>query len=324
MTKQVLSLAREVFETESHAIAGLVDHLDDSFTAVVDLLVNCSGRAVLSGMGKAGLIADKVSATLSSTGTPSFFLHPAEALHGDLGRLRPEDICIVFSNSGESDEVVRLLGPLKSIGVAVVAITGRPDSSLASHADYHLFIGSMQEACPMGLAPTTSTTVMLAMGDALAVCTLQGRNFQREDYARFHPGGSLGRSLMRVHEIMRRDEEVTLVDEATTAHETLLAMNGTKGRPGAAMITDANGRLVGFITDGDLVRALEHGTDFLHEPITQMMIADPKQIHPDQLAMEALRLLREHKIDQLAVIDSDQKPVGLIDIQDLVSTGMGQ
>jgi arabinose-5-phosphate isomerase len=323
MTKQVLQLAREVFETEASAIAGLVDFLDDSFASVVDLLVNCNGRVVCSGMGKAGLIADKVSATLASTGTPSFFLHPAEALHGDLGRLRREDACIVFSNSGESDEVVRLLGPLKSIGVPVVAITGRPESSLARHADHHLFIGSMQEACPMGLAPTTSTTVMLAMGDALAVCTLKGRNFQQEDYARFHPGGSLGRSLMKVHEIMRRDDEVTLVSESTTAHETLLAMNSTKGRPGAAMVADDKGRLSGFVTDGDLVRALENGTEFLHEPITRMMVADPKSIHPDKLAMEALRLLREHKIDQLAVMGDDRKPVGLIDVQDLVGSRMG-
>ena len=324
MTKQVLQLAREVFETESSAIAGLINHLDESFVSVVDLLVNCSGRAVLSGMGKAGLIADKVSATLASTGTPSFFLHPAEALHGDLGRLRPEDVCIVFSNSGDSDEVVRLLGPLKSIGVPVVAVTGRPESRLATHADHHLFIGSMQEACPMGLAPTTSTTVMLAMGDALAVCTLKGRNFQREDYARFHPGGSLGRSLMKVHEIMRCGDEMTLVSESTTAHETLLAMNSTKGRPGAAMIADAGGHLTGFVTDGDLVRALEHGTEFLHSPITQMMVTDPKHIHPERLAMEALGILKEHKIDQLAVVDDNQVPVGLIDIQDLVGTRVNQ
>lgn len=320
MTKKVLQLAREVFETESHAIAGLVSHLDDTFADVVDLLVNCKGRAVLSGMGKAGLIADKVSATLASTGTPSFFLHPAEALHGDLGRLRKEDVCILFSNSGESDEVVRLLTPLKGIGVPIVAITGRPESRLSVHADHHLFIGSMQEACPLGLAPTTSTTVMLAMGDALAICTLEGRNFGREDYARYHPGGSLGRSLMRVHEIMRSGAEITLVNQETTAHETLLAMNRTIGRPGAAMVVKPDGRLSGFVTDGDLVRALEHGTKFLHQPITQMMVIDPKHIHPDKLAGEALRLLREHKIDQLAVIDDDEVPVGLVDIQDLIET----
>lgn len=310
--------AREVLEAEAEAIRIVIEHLDEAFDHTVARVLACTGRIAVSGMGKAGLVGDKISATMASTGTPSFFLHPAEALHGDLGRLRREDVVLALSNSGETEEMIRLIDPLKSLGVPYVAMTGNPSSRLARHADAHLFIGAPGEACPMGLAPTSTTTAMLALGDALAMVVQKRRDFGREDYARFHPGGSLGRKLMKVEEIMRREDAVTVVTPETTAVATLAAMNSTKGRPGAACIADGEGRLLGIITDGDIVRALDRGPDFLERPVEHLMAKDPKTVAAGSLASEASHLMRDYKVDQLPVVDDGGRPIGLVDVQDLV------
>jgi arabinose-5-phosphate isomerase len=313
-----IATARAVIEAEAAAILNVAQHLDASFTRAVAAIVRCPGRLIVAGIGKAGLIGLKISATFASTGTPSFFLHPAEGIHGDLGRVRREDIVLLLSNSGESDEVLALIDPLKSIGAATIGVTGNPASRLAACCDDRLLIGAPGEACPLGLAPTSSTAALLALGDALAMAVLQRRGFNREDYARFHPGGKLGRSLMKVDEIMRRGAECTTVAPATTAHAALLRMNHTPGRPGAACVLDEDGVLVGFISDGDIVRALEHGAEFLHRPVAEMMITRPKTIPAGALAAEAARIMREHKIDQLPVVDGARRALGLIDLQDLI------
>ncbi len=310
--------AIEVLEAEAAAIRNVIAHLDERLPQAVQPLLTCKGRIAVSGMGKAGLVGEKISATLASTGTPSFFLHPAEALHGDLGRLRPEDVILALSNSGETAEMVRLIDPVKAIGTRMIAVTGRPESRLARYADFHLFIGDPGEACPMGLAPTSTTTAMIALGDALAMTVLKRRGFGPEDYARYHPGGSLGRKLMKVREIMRRGDRCTTVSPDTSTHGTLLAMNATKGRPGAACIVDADAKLLGFVTDGDLVRAMGQGAEFLSRPVRDIMISAPKSVRPDHLVSEALHLLKEHKIDQLPVVEQDGTLVGLLDIQDLI------
>lgn len=310
--------AIEVLEAEAAAVKNVITHLDQSFVEATELCLQCTGRIAVSGMGKAGIIGEKISATMASTGTPSFFIHPAEAVHGDLGRLRPEDVVLVLSNSGETAEVLRLIDSVRLFGAKLIAITGNARSTLAKHADYHLFIGEPGEACPMGLAPTSTTTAMLALGDALAMVIQKRRDFGPEDYARFHPGGSLGRRLMRVDEIMRAGERFTVVSEDTSSHEVLLAMNQTPGRPGAACITDNDGLMTGFITDGDLVRAMGGGAEFLTLKISEVMNRTPKTIEPDKLVSEAERVMREFQIDQLAVIDTSGKPLGLIDVQDLV------
>jgi len=317
-----IAAASDVLEAEATAIRNVIQHLDESFSEAVELILACNGRVAVSGMGKAGQIGEKISATLASTGTPSFFLHPAEAIHGDLGRLRVEDVFLALSNSGESDEIVRLVDPLKSLGTPIVAISGASKSRLAQHADCHLNIGDIDEACPLGLAPTSSTTAMLALGDALAMAVLRRRNFDREDYARFHPGGSLGRQLMKVEELMRRGEETTVVPSDTSAFDTLSRINETRGRPGAASVVDGQGVLVGFVTDGDLIRALENGHEFLGRPITEVMTKDPKTIGPTQLVSEAAKILRENRIDQIPVVDDNHLPVGLLDLQDLADARM--
>ena len=307
-----------VLKAEAAAVSNVINHLDEAFDGAIETILACRGHVAVSGMGKAGLIGEKISATMASTGTPSYFIHPAEAVHGDLGRLRAADVVLALSNSGETAEVLRLVDSVRLFGAKLIAITGSTNSRLARYSDHHLSIGEPGEACPMGLAPTSTTTAMLALGDALAMVVQKCRDFGPTDYARFHPGGSLGRRLMRVHEIMRQGEYFTVVEESTTTHEALLRMNSTKGRPGAACIVDEAGLLTGFITDGDLVRALGAGVEFLSCPVSELMIRTPKTISPDGLASEAERALRENKIDQLPVIDEDHKPLGLIDVQDLV------
>lgn len=313
-----LARARTVLEMEARAIADLAPTLGEAFERTLDLVLACSGRVVVTGIGKAGIIASKISATLASTGTPSFYLHPADGIHGDLGRVRKEDVVILLSNSGESTEVVQLLDPLRKIGTTLVAMTGKLDSSLAKNVDVVLDCGRAPEACPMGLAPTTSTAALLALGDALAMTLLEERDFDTENYARFHPGGALGRRLMRVREIMRQGDAMTIVRAGSTARETLMAMNATVGRPGAAVVVRPDGRLAGFFTDGDLARNLQEDIGFLNRPVDEVMICDPVTIAPDALAAEAFRLLREKRVDQLPVLDDTGLPVGLIDVQDLL------
>lgn len=322
-TDERLARAAEVVRIEADTLARLAERLDERFSQAVDLVLGCQGQVVVTGMGKAGLVGQKVSATLASTGTPSFFLHPAEALHGDLGRIRPQDLLLALSNSGETGEVNVLVPLARRIGARVVAVTGYPDSTLGRHADCVVEIGPVEEACPLKLAPTASTSAMLALGDALAMVVLSERGFDSEDYARFHPAGSLGRRLMTVGEVMRKGEELPLVLLGTSVADVLIQTSSTPGRPGAALIVDGDGRLRGIFTDGDLRRLLEGGDyEKLHETIDGYMGHDPKTLLADQLAAAAHRLLRENRIDQAPVIDERGRPVGLVDVQDLLDIGM--
>jgi len=279
----------------------------------------CRGLVVVTGVGKAGLVGQKLSATLASTGTPSIVLHPTEALHGDLGRIRAQDLVLAISNSGESAEVNALIGPVRKIGASILALTGGVASTLAHHADVVLDIGRVEEACPMKLAPTASTSALLAMGDALAMVVLQERNFSREDYALYHPGGMLGRKLLRVREVMREGEQMPLVPSGTKLADVVRVMNRTPGRPGAAFIIDRDGVLVGVFTHGDLARLFERSpTIAANDAVDLHMGKSPKTIGPEQLVEAAQHLLHEHRIDQIAVIDDARKPIGLLDVQDLL------
>jgi arabinose-5-phosphate isomerase len=312
--------ASEILRLEAEAVRGLCSLLDEGFDRAVDLITSMSpeGRVVVSGMGKAGFIAMKISATLASTGVPSYFLHPAEAIHGDLGRYTKKDIALLLSNSGETQETVGILPHVRRIGCPVISITSDRTSSLAKHSDVVLLIGSLDEAGPFGLAPTTSTTAMLALGDALAVTILKRQKFSKEQFALYHPGGNIGRGLMLISEIMRKGDENCVVPESMPSREVLHRITITKGRPGAASVVDASGKLVGVFTDGNLRRCLEQGSDFLHLPIHDVMTSKPKTIESTKLAQEALRIMSDHKIDQLIVIDDSNRPIGMVDIQDLI------
>jgi arabinose-5-phosphate isomerase len=279
---------------------------------------------VTTGIGKAGIIARKLGATLASTGTPADYLHPAEARHGDLGRVTRQDVVLALSNSGMTAEILQLVGPLKDIGVPLIVITADASAPLARHADVVLDYGRVTEACPLGLAPTTSTTVMLALGDALAMAVLSERRFSPAEFARFHPGGDLGRSLMRVDEVMRKGEALPLVPAGSSLAQAVERMTSTPGRPGAVLVVAADGRFAGFYTDGDLRRSLlrareTNNFDMLARPVDEVMTAAPISVRPDQLVGEARRLLLERQIDQLPVVDGDGRPVGLLDVQDLLA-----
>ena len=314
-----LARAAEVIQIEATTIENLKKGLDERFCQAVDLILACDGQVVVTGMGKAGLVGQKISATFASTGTPSLYLHPAEALHGDLGRIRTGDVVLALSNSGETAEVNATLPVARKIGAEVIAMTGRPESTLGRLATTVLDIGRVEEACPMKLAPTASTSAMLALGDALAMVVLGERGFNREDYALYHPAGSLGRQLLRVEEVMRKDRELPLVPLGTRVDAVLITMSRTPGRPGAALIVDEDDKLVGIFTDGDVRRLLESGEmKHLHAPVDEFMGTRPKSIGPGALVAEAQRLLQEYHIDQVPVLDEDGRPVGLLDVQDLL------
>lgn len=318
-SQQRLSRAAEVIRLEAGTIAGLEKRLDQSFLRAADMVLGCQGLVVVAGVGKAGLVGQKISATLASTGTPSLFLHPTEALHGDLGRIRARDLLFVISNSGESGETSALIGPTRKLGASVLAMTGARESTLARLSDCVLDIGPVEEACPMKLAPTASTSAMLALGDALAMVVLQERSFGREDYALFHPAGVLGRKLMRVSEVMRKGEQLPIARSGATLKDAVLVMNRTPGRPGAALVVDEVGRLAGIFTHGDLARLLEDGRALdMRAPVDEFMGKHPKTIREERLVEEAQRLIAEHRIDQIAVIDAERRPVGLLDVQDLL------
>ena len=317
-----IARAAEVIRLESSTIAGLESRLGEGFLRAVDMVLACDGLVVVAGIGKAGLVGQKISATLASTGTPSLFLHPTEALHGDLGRIRGRDLLFLISNSGESGETSALVAPARKLGAKVLSMTGSKESTLARLSDCVLDIGPVEEACPMKLAPTASTSAMLALGDALAMVVLQERSFGREDYALFHPAGALGRKLMRVREVMRKGEQLPLAKTGTALKDVVLVMNRTPGRPGAALIVDAQGKLAGIFTHGDLARLLEDGraveTGLLQAPVDGYMGRKPKTIREDRLVEEAQHLLAQHRIDQIAVVDAERRPVGLFDVQDLL------
>ncbi len=315
--------ARDVITAESRAVSDLLGMLDRNFVAAVELGLGCEGRLVVTGVGKSGVVGQKISATLASTGTPSLFLHAAEALHGDLGRIVHNDVVLALSNSGNSEEVVRLVQPIKSLGVKLIAMTSAPGSKLGCHADVCLSIGVIPEACPLGLVPTASTTAMMVLGDALAVAIFNRRGFGRDDYARFHPGGELGRKLMKVSEVMRRGEENPVIDVTKTVRQAVRVMTETRGHPGAVSVVDRRGKLVGFFTDGDLRRLILNSEFCDHHQISAVMHKDPKRVEETTLVAEAARLLAEHHIDQIPVVDRHQRPVGLFDVQDLLSTRAG-
>lgn len=322
-TADLLRHAREVLSLEAEAIRGLAEGLvgarAEAFSAAVELIMQTTGMVVVTGMGKAGLIGAKISATLASTGTPSITLHPAEAVHGDLGRVRANDLVLALSNSGETGEIKSMLAPIRRSGAKLIAIVASQDSTLGKQADIVLELGAPPEACPLGLAPTTSTSAMLALGDALAMVVLARRGFSREDFARYHPGGSLGQRLMRVHEVMRTGAELPLIPAGTPLRRALVTMSKTPGRPGAGLVVEADGALAGIFTDGDLRRLFDTGgLEQLDAPIDATMGKRPKTIDPDALVDDAVRVLRSHHIDQLAVCDASGAPVGLLDIQDLL------
>ena len=316
-----LDYARSVIKAEADAIASITPIVDASFAKAAEMIYHCTGSAIVSGIGKAGIIGQKVSATLASTGTPSHFLHPAEAVHGDLGRLRKNDIVIVLSYGGETDEVVRLINLVKQLEIKLIGITGEKNSTLSNHADVVLCMGRMSEACPLGIAPSVSTTCMLAVGDALAFTVMKARNFSVEDYVRFHPGGSLGAKLMTVEQsMMFKPGEKLPIARFTDTIEKLLAKTSDLKRHGAVMVVDEAGRLVGIITDGDLRRLLtKEGRRAFEVKAGDVMTANCKKIRADALASEATAIFHKYRIDELPVVDADDKPVGLIDVQDIVT-----
>ncbi len=315
---RALALARDVLDIEADAVRGLRDRLDEGFVRAVDLILSCRGRVVVSGIGKSGHVARKVAATLASTGTPAFFVHPAEASHGDLGMVTADDVFIGLSNSGESEELVAILPQVKRLGAKLIAMTGRPASSLAQLADVHLNAGVEKEACPLNLAPTASTTAALALGDALAIAVLDARGFGADDFARSHPGGALGRRLLTyVHDVMRTGDQVPKVVEGATVRDALFQL--TDKRMGMTAIIDANERVTGIFTDGDLRRVLERVGDFRELPINSVMTHSPRTIGPDHLAVEAVELMERHRINQMLVVDAAGKLIGALNMHDLFS-----
>jgi arabinose-5-phosphate isomerase len=312
-----LAYAQGVLEAEARAILGL--RLGDSFLRALGLLRQCQGQAVVTGMGKAGLIGQKLSATLASTGIRSVFLHPAEAVHGDLGRVSRGDVILALSNSGSTEELVRLLPSFRRLGTPVIAVTGEPESPLARGADVVLDIGRIEEACPMGLVPTASTAALHAVGDALAMSLLRSRAFGTEDYALLHPGGKLGRSVQRVFEVMRSGPANPLVRESAKLSEAVGVMTKTPGRPGATNVVDRQGRLVGIFTDGDLRRLVEQGRTDFTLPVREVMGRRPRCVSPETLVLTAAAQMREARVDQLPVVDAEGRAVGLLDVQDLLA-----
>lgn len=307
--------------TEAEAISKLAGRLDKNFLKAVEIICRSKGRVVVTGMGKAGIIGQKISATLSSVGTPSLWLHSVEAIHGDLGRVTKEDIVILLSNSGETDEVKKLLPLLKKLGAKIIAITGQLKSTLAKYSDVVLDVSVKEEGCPLGLAPMASTTAMLAMGDALSACLIERKGFRREDFAFLHPGGNLGkRLLLKVEDIMRKGSSNPMVSEERKVKDVLLSI--TQARAGSATIVDKKGRLVGIFTDGDLRRHLGRDPDLARRKVKEVMTKNPITISPDRLAVEALRVLEEKRIDEIPVVDVRHKPVGLLDIQDVLKAGL--
>ncbi len=312
-----LLLARDILLLEANEINALASRLNGQFTDAVAMILQCKGRVVVSGMGKSGHIGGKIASTLASTGTPAFFMHPAEASHGDLGMITAGDIVIALSNSGESDEILAIVTPLKRLGASIIAITGNDNSTLAKAADIHLSAHVEKEACPLGLAPTSSTTVALALGDALALCVLDQRDFTAEDFARSHPGGSLGRRLLiHVNDLMRTGEAIPQVLAQATLQQGLLEMS-RKGL-GLTAIVDANNIPIGIFTDGDLRRAFEQNVNVATALITDVMHANPLTIHQNQLAIEAVEVMEQRKINALLVTNDAGILVGALNMHDLL------
>jgi arabinose-5-phosphate isomerase len=322
MNKQAIqALARAVIETEAAAINALPERVDDQFVAACETMLSCKGRIVVIGMGKSGHVGSKIAATLASTGTPAFFVHPAEAGHGDMGMIKAEDVVLLLSNSGETDELNAILPPLKRLGVPLIAMTGNRASTLARHADMHIDVSVAKEACPLGLAPTSSTTATLVMGDALAVALLESRGFTKEDFARSHPAGALGRRLLlHIRDIMHSGDQIPRVNEAASLSETIVEV--TRKRLGMCAITQSDGKVIGVFTDGDLRRALDSALDPHTTPITRIMTPGGRHISPDALAAEAMQMMQEYRIQGLLVIDAEGRLQGALNFQDLLAAGV--
>lgn len=318
---KTIKRAREVLRIEAKAVASLSKRLNKNFQKAVDLLYSCKGRIVVTGIGKGGIIGQKISATLSSIGSPSLWLHPTEAIHGDLGRVIKDDAVLAISNSGETEEILRLLPTIRKIGVKLISLTGNLKSTLAKNSDIALDVSVAEEACPLGLVPTASTTAMLAMGDALAVCVLEKRGLKKEEFAFYHPGGNLGKKLLlKAKDIMRTGAANPIVKENTLVRDVLLAI--TSARAGSACIVDKKGMLVGIFTDGDLRRHLEDDGNLSIRKIKEVMTKNPTVIKEEHLAAEALGILQRKKIDEVPVVDEQGKPIGLLDVQDLLKAGL--
>ncbi len=316
-----LDVGRRVLDIEARAVQALIQRLDRGFSDVVDLLYHCKGKVVVSGMGKSGLIGQKIAATMASTGTPSFFLHPAEGLHGDLGMLARGDVLIAISNSGETHEILQLLPFMERMGVPVVSIVGRMGSTLAKNSAVALDVSVAEEACPMGLAPTASTTATLAMGDALAVALLEKRGFKEQDFAQFHPGGTLGRRLLvKVRDVMHAGVELPQVQETVSTSVALLEMSAKK--LGMTTVVDRAGALVGVITDGDLRRFVQEGGDFSRGTAGSLASRRPKTIGPDELAAKAVEMMERYAITTLVVADNAKRIVGVVHLHDLLKHGI--
>jgi arabinose-5-phosphate isomerase len=317
----VLRRARDVLEIEARGILALVERLDEVFVRAVEILSGCKGKVVVTGLGKSGLICRKIAATFASTGTPSFFLHAADGVHGDAGMIMKGDVVVAVSNSGETDELLQLLPILKRFGNKLIVLTGNPQSALARAADVVLNVAVKEEACPLGLSPTASTTAALAMGDALAVSLLERKGFREEDFALRHPGGTLGRKLLlKVEDLMHRGSDLPIVGEGTPMKETLLEI--TAKRFGVTGIVNGRGELVGIITDGDLRRGLKNKGDILHLKAKDLMTLQPKTIAADALAASAVALMEQHSITSLFIVDLQSRPQGIVHLHDLLKAGI--
>ena len=311
-----IAIARDVLEIEAKAIADLVSQLDERFTAAVQTILACRGRIVVSGIGKSGHIARKIASTLASTGTPAFFVHPAEASHGDLGMITRDVVFIALSNSGESAELLAIVPVLKRQGAKLISMTGKPESALAKEADVHLYAGAEKEACPLNLAPTASTTAALALGDALAVALMHAKGFTRDEFALSHPGGALGRRLLtHVRDVMRTGENAPRTGHHSTLMEALLEMS--RGRMGMTAVLDDGGRVIGIYTDGDLRRSLEKGVDLRATRVADVMSGHPRTIGPERLAVEAVEIMERNKVNQILVVDEAKRLVGALNMHDL-------
>ena len=313
-----LERAKQVLKIESDSVWRQAEQLDQEFVRAVDLILNSTGRVVVSGMGKSGLVGRKIAATLASTGTPAFYLHPGEGIHGDLGMVTPSDIVIAISNSGENDEILAILPTLKILGTPLISITGSRESTLSRNSDIVLLVKVDQEACPLGLAPTASTTAVMALGDALAVVLLEARNFKKEDYALYHPGGALGRKLLlTVEKLMHTGDENPIIDHNLTVKDAVITMTA-RGNHGAAVIVDETGKLEGILTDGDLRRLMERYPDPLALPIERVMTKNPKAIIKEKLAAEAMHVMEDKKVTVLPVVDEAGKAIGIIHLHDII------
>ncbi len=313
---EILKTARKVIEDEIRGIERLKDSIDESFVRAVDLILSCDGKVIVTGVGKSGHVGKKIASTLASTGTPAHFLHPAEALHGDLGVIDRKDVVIAISNSGESSEVLSIVPYLKMLKIPLIAITNSPRSTLAKYSDVHLFLNIDREACPMDLAPTTSSTATLVLGDALAMVLMVARGFTEQDFALRHPAGTLGRKLRLVKDLYHTGDEVPVVTENTPMKETIIEMT-TKGF-GSTAVVNEEGKLVGIITDGDLRRFVNRGGNFDRSLAKDVMTRNPKTAKPDELALQALRRMEDHKIMVLIVVDDENHPIGIIHMHDIL------